>query len=301
MSEGVGLVVARYRRHVTVESERGERRICQIQRRSLDPVVGDEVTWHPAGAEGVVTSVAARRTALVRIDKRGRPETVAANLTQLLAVIAPEPAPDWLVLDRYLAAAELAGIGAVVLFNKAEPGAAVPPRLGAYRDAGYAVCLTSAHRDTGLEALRAEMQDRCNAFVGQSGVGKSSLINALLGSELQTIGALTTKGAQGRHTTTTAVLYRLPRGGTLIDAPGVRNFAPYIDEPPELERGYREFQRYLGQCKFDDCRHLSEPDCAIKRAVAAGRIAAHRYDSYCALYALTRSFAALRSRDTSQR
>jgi ribosome biogenesis GTPase / thiamine phosphate phosphatase len=301
MSESAGLVVARYRRHVTVENPRGERHVCQIQRRSLDPVVGDEVAWHPADGGGVVTSVAPRRTGLVRIDKRGRPETVAANLTQLLTVIAPEPAPDWFVLDRYLAAAELAGIAAVVVFNKAESASVVPSRLSVYREAGYIVHLTSAHRGIGLGALQVEMQDQCSAFVGQSGVGKSSLINALLGSELQTIGGLTAKGAQGRHTTSTAVLYRLPGGGTLIDSPGVRNFAPYIDEPAELENGYREFQRYLGSCKFDDCLHLAEPDCAIKHAVAAGSIAAHRYESYCGLYALTRSLAATRSRGASKR
>jgi ribosome biogenesis GTPase / thiamine phosphate phosphatase len=299
----VGLVVARYRRHVAIEAPDGQQRRCLIRGRQVQPLVGDEIQWHaqPDGTV-IIDALMPRRSTLTRIDSRGRREGIAANLSQLVVVTAPEPAPDWVLVDRYLLAAEFMRIEAVIVWNKQDLAnaskVAVPP---AYARMGYRVAATSTKSEHGLEALSELMRGERSTLVGQSGVGKSSLINALLGSELQTIGGLTAKGAQGRHTTSTAVLYRLPGGGTLIDSPGVRDFAPYIDEPAELENGYREFQRYLGSCKFDDCLHLAEPDCAIKHAVAAGSIAAHRYESYCGLYALTRSLAATRSRGASKR
>ena len=295
MSQLKGLVVARHRRHVTVEDDSGARQICQIQKRSLDPVVGDAVTWEPTTGGGVVTELQRRHTVLERIDKRGRPEAVAANLTQLLVVAAPEPAADWFVVDRYLAGAALANIDAVVVFNKVDVGAA-SEALDAYRHAGYATCVTSARSGAGIPELASHMSEQSNAFVGQSGVGKSSLINAILGVQAQSVSALSNKGGHGRHTTSTAMLYRLATGGLLIDSPGVRNFAPHITDPAQLEKGYREFAPYLGTCRFDNCRHVAEPGCAIKEAIETGAVSARRYESYVGLYELTRSFAASRLR-----
>jgi ribosome biogenesis GTPase len=287
-----GLVVARYRRHVTVEDRHGRRCLCQIQRRRLQPFVGDRVRWRrEPGDEGTVTSVEPRRSVLERIDKRGRPEIVAANLSQLIVVLAPVPAPDWLVLDRYLCAAEVAGIRGLVAFNKQDLGEPLPEALSTYSRIGYPVYLTSAVERRGLRELAAEMRGERSSMVGQSGVGKSALINALLGKSAQPTGELSAKGSHGRHTTTTATLYRLPDGGELIDSPGVRDFAPYLADPRQLERGFREFLPYLGTCRFDDCRHLAEPGCAIKAAVKAGTIAGRRYASFEALWRLADSLA----------
>lgn len=294
MSVQHGLVVARHRRHVGVEDPSGARRLCQIQRRNLDPVVGDSVLWLDAPSGAIVTEVEPRLSALVRTDKHGRPETVAANLTQLLVVASIEPAPDWLVVDRYLAGAALAGIDATLVYNKVDLGAP-PTELEAYRAAGYPVLLASARSGLGIDALAARMGEHLNAFVGQSGVGKSSLMNALLGTELQSVGELARKGSQGRHTTSTAMLYRLPDGGSLIDSPGVRHFAPHIVDPRTLERGFREFAAYLGRCKFADCRHIAEPGCAVKAAVEEGVVSVRRYQSYSSLYELTCRLAATRT------
>ncbi len=288
-----GLVVARHRRHVSVEDAARSWHRCGLRSRRLRPLVGDEVDWErQADGTGLVTGVAARRTVLSRIDSRGRREPVAANLTQLLVVAAPAPIPDWTLLDRYLVAAELTPVKAVIVFNKRDLMSAEPDELQDLRAIGYPVCLTSALHGDGLEDVAEIMQDERGAVVGQSGTGKSSLINALLGERLQAVGALTGKGAHGRHTTSSATLYRLANGGEFIDSPGVRNFAPYIESIAELQLGFRELSPHLGRCRFDNCRHLAEPDCAVKAALAEGTIALRRYESYTKLCDLVESLQA---------
>jgi ribosome biogenesis GTPase len=267
--------------------------LCQTAKRSLQPLVGDEVEWsRGADALGTITALGPRRSALSRIDSRGRRELVAANLTRLVAVAAPSPAPDWVVVDRYLVAAELNALSALLVLNKCDLLGTPPSHLDCYRRAGYPVHLTSAATGTGLAALAAALEDERSVMVGQSGVGKSSLLNALVGDARQSVGELTGKGRQGRHTTSSAVLYRLANGGELIDSPGVRNFAPYIEDPGELQHGFREFAEFLGRCRFDDCRHLVEPSCAVRAAVERGVICERRYASYERLYGLVASLMA---------
>jgi ribosome biogenesis GTPase / thiamine phosphate phosphatase len=283
-----GTVVARHRRHVTVEDASGQRRLCRTAQRRLQPIVADEVLWRaePDGT-GTVTAVLERRSTLTRVDSRGRCELVAANLTQLVAVAAFAPAPDWFVVDHYLAAAELAGLSALLVMNKADIGTEAPAHLDCYRRAGYALHETSAAEGLGLTALAAALQGERSVMVGQSGVGKSSLLNALLGKQVQSTGNLTGKGAHGRHTTSSAVLYRLAEGGELVDSPGVRAYAPYIGDPAALHRGFPEIRELIGRCRFDNCRHLAEPGCAVKGALDTGGLCARRYESYTRLYELT--------------
>jgi ribosome biogenesis GTPase len=298
-----GLVVARHRGHVVVETPSGDRILCRTANRKLEPLVGDEVEWTRAGAgsgveAGTVTAIAPRRSLLDRIDSRGRCELVAANLTALLAVAAPSPAPDWVVVDHYLVAAELGALDGAVVLNKADLLDAPLRHLDCYRRAGYAVHVTSTASGFGLTELTAALAGERSVLVGQSGVGKSSLLNALVNDVPQSVGALTGKGAQGRHTTSSTTLYRLESGGELIDSPGVRNFAPYIEDPAELQHGFREFKELLGRCRFDNCRHLAEPGCAVKAAVADGAICRRRYASYERLYALVDSFKTAGKRTT---
>lgn len=293
MSDASGLVVERQRRHVTVETSANRRISCKSRKRSIRPLVGDRVVWSPeSDGTGIVDEVLARDSVLMRIDARGRPEPVAANVTCMLVVTAPLPTPDWSLVDRYLAAAELLRIGALIVFNKLDLAAAPPPELEIYRRIGYRVCLTSAVRSGGLQGLEDAMRGARAVMVGQSGVGKSSLINALLGAARQSVGGLTGKGEQGRHTTTTTTLYRLPSDAELIDSPGVRSYAPYIEEPRELAFGFKEFQPWLGQCRFIDCQHIAEPDCAVKQARDDGRIDRRRHESYAVLLALLTSLRA---------
>lgn len=285
-----GLVVARYRRHGLVEGSEGSRVLCQIKSRSLNPVVGDQVRWRlEADGKGIITELLSRKSALMRIDNRGNPETVAANLSQLVVVLAPSPVPDWFLLDRYLGAAALAQLKSVVVFNKLDLAESPPDELADYRDLTDRICMTSAKQGEGLRELTACIADERSAMIGQSGVGKSSLINALLGDARQAVDDLSEKSGQGRHTTTTAVLFGLPEGGELIDSPGVRDFAPYIADSREVALAFKEIDRHSGDCRFDDCRHLAEPDCAVKAAVASGDITARRYESFKNLLELTES------------
>ena len=283
-----GLVVARFRRHALVEDLAGDVHDCQFLGRRLRPVVGDDVEWRrePDGS-CVVEAVLSRQSTLRRTDSRGRPEVVAANLSQLIVVLATHPEPDWFLLDRYLCAAELSDLKAAVAYNKMDLVDAAPTTLEVYRAVGYNVVQTSAVDRTGLERLEQLLAGERSALIGQSGVGKSSLFNELLGGDVQRVGRLSGKLLQGRHTTTTSVLHRHPGGGEIIDSPGVRNYAPFIERPADVQFGFREFVSRRDVCRFDDCSHRAEPDCAVKAALEAGAIDLGRYENYEKLYELT--------------
>jgi ribosome biogenesis GTPase / thiamine phosphate phosphatase len=283
-----GLVVARYRRHCLVEGDDGKRVVCQLQSRGINPVVGDQVQWQlDPDSRGTVIKLLPRDSTLQRIDSRGNPEIVAANLSQLVVVLAPQPTPDWYLLDRYLGAAELTGLRSIIVFNKLDIDSAGPSELGDYKNLVDAVCRTSAKQMIGIADLAKKMANERSAMIGQSGVGKSSLMNALLGDARQAVNELSEKGGHGKHTTTTSVLFKLPDGGELIDSPGVRDYAPYIADSREVASGFREFGSVVDGCRFGDCRHLAEPDCAVKAAVDAGQISKRRYESFTNLLALT--------------
>ena len=273
-----------------MESRAGDVHDCRILGRRLRPVVGDSVEWRrERDGTCVVRAVLPRASTLRRTDSRGRPEAVAANLSQLIVVLAPHPEPDWFLLDRYLCAAELAGLKAAVAYNKMDLVDAVPKTLRVYRAIGYSVVQTSAVDRTGLDGLEQLLGGERSALIGQSGVGKSSLFNELLGGDVQRVGRLSGKLLQGRHTTTTSVLHRHPGGGEIIDSPGVRNFAPFIERPADVQFGFREFVSRRDACRFDDCTHRAEPDCAIKAALEDGAIDRGRYENYVKLHELTAS------------
>jgi ribosome biogenesis GTPase len=285
----VGRVVAAFGQRAVIRDERGERHPAFVGRRGLRVVCGDEVRWQPTGdaGEGVVLAHLPRRTELTRPNRRGRAEVLAANLDLLAVVVAPEPPVDPFVTDRYLAAAEAMGCAAVVVSNKCDLDGPAPPALDEYAGIGYPVIAVSALDGAGTEELAGALAGHCSILVGQSGVGKSSLLNALVpGSEAVT-GSLSGATGEGRHTTSATVLHELPGGGELIDSPGVRDFAPALDDPALAVRGFREIAAAAPHCRFADCRHLKEPGCAVKAGVEAGAISHRRYESYRRLRRLT--------------
>lgn len=275
-----GRIVAAYGRRVIVEDERRQRYDCVLRGRRLRPVCVDDVAWQATpgdGDDGIVVELKPRRTELARPDRRGRTEVIAANMTQLAVVVAPRPEPDLGLVDRYLAAAELAGLDALVVANKTDIGAL---DLGEFQAIGYRVVATSAKDHTTLSALRAVLRGQTSIFVGQSGVGKSSLLNALIPGLDARTAALSHASGEGRHTTTAAILHHLAEGGEVIDSPGVRDYAPPPVDERELAKGFREFRDPAQSCRFADCRHLAEPECAVRAAIADGAISARRHASY---------------------
>jgi ribosome biogenesis GTPase / thiamine phosphate phosphatase len=242
-----------------------------------------------------VLQVLPRRTALYRSNARGAAEPVLANLERLLVVIAPVPPPDAFIADRYLAAAESAGIAATLVLNKAELG--VEPRLQeqleVYSAAGYECIAASAVTGEGVDALLAACAGRIAALVGQSGVGKSSLVRRLAPDAEVEIGGLM-REEEGRHTTTVSRIFPLERGGRLIDSPGVRDFAPAVDHLDPRHLGFVEVARLASGCRFLDCRHMREPQCAVRQGVEAGLMDARRYESYRRLRRLAEELTTVR-------
>jgi ribosome biogenesis GTPase len=257
----------------------------------LDPVaVGDQVRFVDAGDDtGVIHEVLPRRTKLSRPGVGGRSveQVLVANLDLVLPIIAAaEPPPTWALLDRHLVTAEGAGVPAIICITKTDLADERTLRrdLRVYEEIGYGVVRTSAPTGRGMEALREVLQGRLSVMIGKSGVGKTTLLNALqpgLGLRVRDISASTGKG---RHTTSHLEMFPLDGGGGLVDTPGMRAFGLWDVDKARLAERFPEMRPYLGQCRFgSDCSHLHEPGCAIKDALAGGRIARRRYASYTKL------------------
>ncbi len=282
-------MVASFGHRVLIEDEDRQTRLCMVRGRRLRPVCGDRVNWQDAPGGAVITAIAARRSELLRHDRRGGARTMAANVDRMAIVCAPEPPPDPALLDRYCIGAEVLGIEPFLVINKADllEGSSAEQVAAVLREEfsaiDYPVLTVSAVSGAGLETLGKVLRGHTSVFVGPSGVGKSSLINALVPDMAARTAALSTASGEGRHTTTTARLYHLPEGGDVIDSPGVRDFRLWPMSAIELAGGFPEFRARAAQCRFQDCRHLSEPGCAVREAVDSGAIPRRRYDSYLLL------------------
>lgn len=275
-------VIATFGRHLLLRDAAGTTHMARPHGRSHEIVCGDRVRCEQVGNETVVVEVLDRDTVLRRTSLRARSEPMAANLTQLAIVVAPQPEPDLFVVDRFISAAECAGLAVLIVCNKSElPGHAVlREMLQPYAALGYAVCDASAGAAAAtLAPLRAALAGHTTVFAGQSGVGKSSLTRRLTDDPAEiAIGALI-RDEEGRHTTTASRLYACD-GARIIDSPGVRDFAPAIDDLEPSTLGFREVAALAPGCRFLDCSHLQEPDCAVRAAVATGTMDSRRYESY---------------------
>jgi ribosome biogenesis GTPase / thiamine phosphate phosphatase len=283
-----GLVISYFGNSVAVEVAGGQVVQCHLHRNQELPVVGDRVHWQFENSEtGSVIEILPRKSVLARGD-RGKRKPIAANIDLMAVVMAPPPIFSTYLVDRYLVAAELLQIAPLIVVNKSDlltstSQQVLDEALVPYQQVPYPIILSSVYKDTGLAELSAFLANKTAVLVGPSGVGKSSIISALAESDIRT-SHVSPKGA-GKHTTTATRLYHLPRGGNLIDSPGVREFHLWQIEKPEVLHAFRDFNEYAPDCRFRDCQHLAEPGCAVQKAVADGRIASQRYASYQALMA----------------
>ena len=281
-----GLVIVNYGKNQLVETPSGDIINC-VARRGLPQIVcGDEVEWLATGdSSGVIETIRPRRTVLHRANGSNGQRPLVANIDQVVIEAALEPALDYFLIDKYTVVAELSQTEPLIIINKSDllqeqDRERINVLISEYRDIGYTTLLISARKNTGIKAFIANLSGKTSILVGQSGVGKSSLIKRLLPHRDIDVGKLSAASGLGKHTTTSTTLYHLPQGGRLIDSPGVRDFHLARVPDEELGHGFREFRPYLGQCRFNNCRHLSEPGCAIRAAVAEGHILERRMASY---------------------
>ena len=315
---GEGLIIRSQSGFYTILTDGGELVVARIRGRlkkkrsdTTIVAVGDRVKWQVLPDESIVIEeVRERKRVLARLkpladgrgsrrwDRRGylreKEQVIIANPDQVVFVVAcADPEPHLKMLDRLLVGAERQSIPSVVCANKTDLiGMDGAKRIfSIYEDIGYTVLYTSAHDGTGIDGLRAQLKDEMSALVGPSGVGKSSLLNALepgLAQRVMNVSAVTGKG---RHTTTVAELVPLQVGGWVADTPGIRALALFDLDPEEIDAYFPDIAPYVPTCNFSDCSHTVEPGCAVRLALAAGAIDEHRYESYVRLHQEHRKLA----------
>ena len=277
--EQQGLVITRYGQRQLVESRTGELFQSTGRKNIGLSVAGDQVLFLPAGGnEGIVTAIYPRRNELKRQDR-----LIAANIDQLWLVVSIEPHYEFELIDRYLILAENSKLPINIVVNKIELSGNTEQLsldFSNYEKLGYQVHFLSVKNNMNLEAFKSQLINKTHIFLGQSGVGKSSLINSLIPDLELRVNEISSKSKLGKHTTTNTTIYHIPSGGELIDSPGIREFQ--LDELTEKQivNGFREFKSLIGQCRFRNCQHINEPDCAVKNAVELKEIHPSRYESY---------------------
>ncbi|MBT7376025.1 MAG: small ribosomal subunit biogenesis GTPase RsgA [Porticoccaceae bacterium] len=287
--ETLGTVVTNYGSQVDIEGSeepfKGVVVRCHKRANMISLVTGDKVIWRHAEPHGVVVACEERETELIRPDIYGKLRPVAANIDRIAIVFAPKPQPHSNLLDRYLVAAEAQGIQPFLVLNKtdmrdAEDFLEVDQLIADYRFIGYEVIAASAKTAEGIAELQDYLAKRTSIFVGQSGVGKSSLLNCLQPQANSLTAPLSEAKQEGTHTTTVSKLYHLNGGGILIDSPGIREFALTHLSQEKILDGFVDFRPYLGRCKFRDCQHQQEKGCALLEAVRDKKVLAVRLNNY---------------------
>jgi len=277
--EYTGKVITRYGQRQLVETKNGEIFQCLSRQNIGFSVAGDEVLFQKTKQdEAIVTAIYPRRNELQRKDK-----LIAANVDQLWLVIALEPHYEFDLIDRYLIMAENSNLPIGIVINKIELSKnekQLNEDFEHYINLGYEIHSLSVKSGINVDTFKEKLVNKSHIFLGQSGVGKSSLINSLIPDLELRVNEISIKSKLGKHTTTNTTLYHIPSGGDLMDSPGVREFQLDNLSEEQIVRGFREFKALSDKCRFRNCRHINEPDCAIKVALENGDISNNRYESY---------------------
>lgn len=298
-----GLVVCHYGKEVDIENSLNKIIRCNL-RQNLPPIaVGDNVHFEMNTAQllgeaqeptGIVTKLLPRRsllerTSLTNFNSSNKAKPIAANLDQLLIIIAPEPAPQSYLIDQFIIIAEVCKLKTILIFNKYDLYQNLDDKqsiheygklLALYKQLGYPILKISAAHDKNSNVLMDALADKTSILVGQSGVGKSTITQKLAPESNILTGAISEKSLLGKHTTTTAKMYHLTNNANLIDAPGIREMGVAHLDRYSIEQAYIEFRPHLGHCKFNDCSHEHEPHCALKQALANKEITEVRWANY---------------------
>ena len=280
-----GLVIAHLGQGIAVEYDH-KIILCQTLRRLDTIAVGDKVLWSLSSSDqGRIEEILPRRSLLERPSRNGKTRPVAANIDTVFIVFAVEPNCDFLLIDQYLAVCENRNIDVALVLNKTDlpQTAIIEKELLDYKKLGYPLYRVSALGSSNIDELKNVLKGQVSMLAGQSGVGKSSLTNAIIPDKDIKTNTVSATTKHGRHTTTATTLYHLTDGGYLIDSPGVAIFGLAGLSEHQLAYGYREFQTYIDNCQFNDCRHLKDKGCAVVAAVDNGDISKTRYDRFLKL------------------
>lgn len=284
--EQPGRVITQFGKTLIIEANDGKLTHCNVRQNLGAVVSGDFIVWQASKENsGVVVAVEQRASLLQKPGFGGKLKPMAANINQIVIVTSVVPEPNPYLIDRYLVAAENLPATPIILINKIDllndgNKKAIEELKTLYSNIGYSVINASFVIDQGFKQLLQGLQNQTSIFVGLSGVGKSSLIKHLLPDMEIRIGELSAASGEGKHTTTHSTLYHLPQGGDLIDSPGVRDFGLWNMNAQDILNGFREIKPLAAHCRFSDCAHENEPDCALLEAVEEAKISAQRFANF---------------------
>ncbi|WP_420885579.1 small ribosomal subunit biogenesis GTPase RsgA [Candidatus Profftia tarda] len=285
-----GIIICMFGNHADLKDTYGIEHRCHIRRTIQSLVTGDRVLWR-AGTrplmKGVIEAVHERQSVLMQSDCDAASRPMAANINQIVIVLSIFPRLSLDLIDKYLVACETIKIEPLIVLNKIDligdrPSDLIEEAIDIYRRIGYRILILSSNTKQGITALKNELAERISIFIGQSGVGKSTLINSIIPGFPHPIiiGSGSQYSSLGTHTTTATRLYDFPQGGNLIDSPGIRDFSLWHIDSKKIILGFIEFRKYLGTCQFRNCKHQNDPGCALRAAIREGEITQERFSSY---------------------
>jgi len=279
--KNIGKITSVFGKTGTLESIHRDQLYFLVKSQKLKPIVGDNVHWiRQTDGTILVTKILEPNNQLERLNQHGQQQTIASNVTQILLITAPLPKPNFLLIDKFLLISELMDCNLSIIFNKVDLVESNDHQLQIYQKLDYPVVMISAKEKINLDPLFNLFSQQTTVLVGQSGVGKSTIINLLIPKDKIRTETLSIKNQKGKHTTSTSTMHPLENNGYLIDTPGVENLNPKILAIKEIETGFREIASLSSGCKFRDCIHINEPNCAVNQGLINNEITTQRYNNY---------------------